>query len=527
MARKIAIIGGGIAGLSTGCYGRMNGYDTEIFEMHTAPGGVCTGWLRKGYTFDGCLHFLVGTGPGSAVHRIWQELGAFTGKRVIDHEVFGDVVLPDGRKLVQYADLDRLVEGLKSAARGASWRPRDAESGAGLDGHDRAALDTLAADAKLWGSFRMPMGNASSAKRPGPLAMLRGMWKIRRYLPVMRRFRGSVDDFAARFHSADLKCFFRSIVPFRRMPAMVLLMLLAAAHRKDSGWPEGGSRRLAESIAERYAELGGVIHYGAKVEQIIVRDGRAVGVRLADGSEHFADEVISAADGRATLFGMLGGRFLSPALTEVYTTMPLYTPLMQVSFGIRKDLTRAGLPRLTTASFDRPLRFGSTEVPWVFLNNYAFDPTLSPAGKSAVTVMFMSPWEVWEPLARDREAYRAEKAAVLRDAAAWLESFIPGISTDIEVTDVSTPLTTVRYTGNYHASYEGWLPTPQTLRVKIEKRLPGLSHFSMVGQWTAPAAGLPSVAADGRVVIQELCAQDGKAFRTSLPVEPARVRAAS
>ncbi len=99
MARKIVIIGGGIAGLSTGCYGRMNGYDTEIFEMHTIPGGVCTGWQRKGYTFDGCLHFLVGTGPANPLHQVWQEVGAFDPKRVVDHEVFGDIVLPDGRVL--------------------------------------------------------------------------------------------------------------------------------------------------------------------------------------------------------------------------------------------------------------------------------------------------------------------------------------------------------------------------------------------------------------------------------------------
>ncbi len=41
MGRRIAIIGGGIAGLSAGCYGRMNGYETEIFEMHTPRRAVC------------------------------------------------------------------------------------------------------------------------------------------------------------------------------------------------------------------------------------------------------------------------------------------------------------------------------------------------------------------------------------------------------------------------------------------------------------------------------------------------------
>jgi phytoene dehydrogenase-like protein len=135
-------------------------------------------------------------------------------------------------------------------------------------------------------------------------------------------------------------------------------------------------------------------------------------------------------------------------------------------------------------------------------------------GKSALSLLFLSPWERWEKLVGDRQGYLAEKARVLADATAWLESRFPGISADIEATDVATPLTTVRYTGNYHGSYEGWRPTAETMKVRIPKSLPGLAGFSMVGQWTAPFAGLPSVAADGRVAIKELCSQDGREFRT-------------
>jgi phytoene dehydrogenase-like protein len=138
---------------------------------------------------------------------------------------------------------------------------------------------------------------------------------------------------------------------------------------------------------------------------------------------------------------------------------------------------------------------------------------MAPGGKSALSLLFPSPWENWENLAADRPAYLAEKARILADATAWLESRFPGISADIEVTDVATPLTTVRYTGNFHASYEGWQPTVETMKLKIAKRLPGLAGFSMVGQWTAPFAGLPTVSMDGRIVIQEMCTQDGKEFR--------------
>ena len=63
--RSIAIIGAGVAGLATGCYAQMNGYHTQIFDMHGLPGGVCTSWRRDGYVFDGCLQWLMGSRPGS------------------------------------------------------------------------------------------------------------------------------------------------------------------------------------------------------------------------------------------------------------------------------------------------------------------------------------------------------------------------------------------------------------------------------------------------------------------------------
>ncbi len=63
--KSIIIIGGGIAGLSAGCYGQMNGFRTRIFEMHKKPGGLCTCWKRQGYVVNGCVHWLVGTGPNS------------------------------------------------------------------------------------------------------------------------------------------------------------------------------------------------------------------------------------------------------------------------------------------------------------------------------------------------------------------------------------------------------------------------------------------------------------------------------
>lgn len=65
--KKVIIIGAGMAGLSAGCHLQMSDYDTEIYELGSTPGGLCTGWERNGYSFDGCIHWLVGTKPSVSI----------------------------------------------------------------------------------------------------------------------------------------------------------------------------------------------------------------------------------------------------------------------------------------------------------------------------------------------------------------------------------------------------------------------------------------------------------------------------
>ena len=103
MAKKVIIIGAGIAGLSAGCYARMNGYDSEIYEMHDKPGGLCTAWQRKGYTIDGCLHWLAGSSPDSGFYHFWEELGMMQGKQVINMDQFFRIEGKDGEVFTVYS----------------------------------------------------------------------------------------------------------------------------------------------------------------------------------------------------------------------------------------------------------------------------------------------------------------------------------------------------------------------------------------------------------------------------------------
>lgn len=83
--------------------------------------------------------------------------------------------------------------------------------------------------------------------------------------------------------------------------------------------------------------------------------------------------------------------------------------------------------------------------------------------------------------------------------------------------DVATPMTWEHYTGNWQASYEGWLITTKTFGMRMPKTLPGLKNFYMCGQWVELGGGVPTAAMSGRNVIQIICKRDKKPFVTKIP----------
>lgn len=142
--------------------------------------------------------------------------------------------------------------------------------------------------------------------------------------------------------------------------------------------------------------------------------------------------------------------------------------------------------------------------------NYWFDTTMAPEGKTSIALRFESPWELWEKM--DEAAYQAEKLQIAKDATALLEKEYPGILEFIEVTDVATPKTDVKYTGVKDGAYEGFFPSKHNLMKSLKMQLPKLRNFYMAGQWLYPGGGLPPSAQSGKWVIQLICKKEKQKF---------------
>src|SRR5690606_5696299 len=224
---------------------------------------------------------------------------------------------------------------------------------------------------------------------------------------------------------------------WENIPLMVGMFLLAYLANRNAAFPAGGSLAFAGAIARRYEALGGKIHYKADVERILVEGNKAVGLRLYDDSIHMADAVISAADGRDTLFSMLGEEYLGPGLKRLYNgSLPLHSQV-QASWGVARDMS--AVPHWATYLLEKPELIGGLERTALGVKHYAFDPSLAPEGKAVVEVMLESTYDYWQRI-YGRRLYDTEQRQVCDQVTEHLERIYPGIRNQIEVSDVVTPL---------------------------------------------------------------------------------------
>lgn len=489
-SRRLLVIGGGIAGLCAAVYARRCGYDVELLEQHDTPGGLATSWTRGPYTFETCLHWLLGSSPASPMFGQWRELFDIDRLRFIYPEEFVRIEAPGGQALSIYTNVERMEDTLLRRS------PADAEA---IRDFSRTVREFA----------RLPVPDPCAH---GPTAWL-GYLRLLPKAARLRRFAGmSVAEYGARFRDPLIRAFFDA-GESSQMMAITLAFALGWMGAGLAGYPLGGSRAVIRLIAENLQRLGARLRLSASVQRILVEQGAAVGVQLESGETVRGDRVLSAADGYATLQKLLGGRYTEPRLETAYSKWKPYPSYVQVSLGIAQELS--GLPGFGSRLLEAPLPVDpDTQLKQLSYRCFHFDPHFAPAGKTALTC-FLPTYNChyWMELhEREPQRYRAEKARIAELVIGVLEQTHPGLCAGIEVTDVSTPATVVRFTGNWRGSMEGWLPTPQIGLRSLPNRLPGLANFYMAGQWVMPGGGLPGGLMSARAAIRDLCAQDGVHF---------------
>lgn len=495
MKKRIAIIGGGIAGLTAGIYAQKAGFDSTVYEQHSIVGGECTGWDRDGFHIDGCLHWLTGTKRGTELYKMWQEVGALGTVDIYQPDSFATVEMK-GKTVTIHRNLSKLKAHLME-----------------VSPEDESEIEKFCNSIEKCLDYEMP------STKPVDLMGWRDKWQVAKSMkdiaPVISQLsRISVKDYLKRFKSPVLREALKTGI-HEDYSAHVLPFTFATFICGNGGRPRGGSRELAWRMEEKYRSLGGELKLHTKVKKIEINKGYAQGMVLANGRTVFADYVIPACDTRVVLDHLLQRKYHEKQLEAMYADSekyPLFT-CVYASFRVDEDLS--DYPGDYVFETKNPVYFEDRILEQLAWQHYCYEPSFAPPGKSVVIIYISASFDWWKEKAHNQFEYSAAKWKLGKRLIQAMEEKFPELTDKIHLLDMATPLTYERYCSAYRGAYMSFGVTPKGKQLVHDGKIKGIKNLYMCGQWLMPPGGLPVALVTGKWAIQRISEEENLSLDVS------------
>lgn len=466
------IIGAGIGGLVCANYLAKSGAKVVLVEKHYVPGGFCSSFKRGMYYFDAGAHYLGSCRPAGQV-----------GKLIADHQLEkkltlircepSEVVVSKHRETFIFSDVARTIDEFKKNFIG------EAESIRRFF-HYIVNTDPLQLYVDLKGTT----------------------------------FRSLLDQY---FKNWELKSVLSTLLgniglPSSRAAALTSVFLFREFIFDGGYYPKGGMQRFPDALLERFQEYGGVALLLSPAEKIFLNDtGRVQSVRVKylgrKSIEISAKAVVANCDPFQVHDKLLSGVAISSGRGRFEKRLPTASAFM-VHLGVNHDIAleakyhcniwsyqRGDIDEYYEGVMDGKVDFGLDSFLFCSIPSF-HDPELIPKDHHSIQIIIAAPYY-------ERSVWEGYKEKLAHDVLNRLDQFIPGIGQWVEVRQVATPPTLVKYTWNYRGAMYGWASTPdQVGRRRLSEETP-VEGLYMVGHWTGVPSGhsgIPTVVTSGRNV---------------------------
>ena len=485
----LIVVGSGLGGLCCAAIAGWHGLEVLVLEAHDRPGGAAHGFERRGFQFESGPSLWSGLGRWPSTNPLAQVLRAVGEELpVIPYREWG-LLLPEGQLRIGVG-ADPFLAVLRQL-RGPAVADEWAAFMAWLEPYCRAAtaLPLLA--------LRPGLGMAGVLGARGSAALLR-------HAPRMAALGGAFGPLARRhlrdpflLHWVEMLSFLISGLPLDQTSAAAMATLFGEWFQSDAAldYPAGGSPAVVAALVRGLERQGGRVRCGAAVQQILVTDGKAVGVRLADGEELRAGRgVVSNASPWDTL-ALLPPDALSRRWREQTAATPACASFLHWHLGLRGD-GLDGLPIHHVWVGDWQRGIGAERNMVVLSMPSRLDPSLAPAGHHVLHgyTPANEPWELWRDLEPGSTAYnalKAERCAVFHQV---LGQLVPDLAERIVVELQGTPLTHRRYLNVHQGSYG---PAIGADRSPFPGGSTPIEGLVLCGAGVFPGIGVPPVAVSG------------------------------
>jgi phytoene dehydrogenase-like protein len=487
------IIGAGLGGLSCAAAFARQDFKALVLEHHNKPGGYATTFKRKGYVFDVSLHSTT-VGERNGIHNLIPGFPEIKDIEFVPHHNLYRLIMPDYDIRVPQKNLPGYIEIL------TNHFPEEKEGIQGIFDD----MEGLAKDIE------------KISKAQGQVNMM----TFRKDYPYLsqsvNQTWGQMLD--VRVKNARLKSIISGLWGYYGLPPSKLASLYYAmptiGYLQEGGYyPVGKSQKISNALMKFIKDRGGKVVLGKGVDKILVQDHSAYGVKTADGREFTGKVVVSNANAYDTFHTMVDEDDHLKSYLDRMDTFTASLSTFQVFLGLKKDLVNKVGIKDTEIFYeiDYDIEAKYKAALNADVENQGFGLTLydnlykgySPEGKNTLNIINLQGYSHWEQYETNyfqgkKKAYRKEKkrmADIMIDKVE--ETLLPGLKKAIEVKEIGTPLTNVRYTKNYRGAIYGW---DQTLDNCIPRRLPHrtpIQNLYLAGGWTQPGGGYGAVIPSG------------------------------
>lgn len=505
----VVVIGSGIGGLS--CAGLLARYqqDVLVLESHARPGGAAHSFKNNGFKFESGPSLFSGfqsRGPqANPLAQVLDALGESIPCAKYDSWM---VYLPEGeflsrigpteffKDLENYASLDavkewkKLLDAILPLSAAAMALPPLSIRG------DWGVLSTAA--------VRYGPSLLKSFVQMGPQGALGATKLLRPFSEIMDSLQLK-DPFIRNW--VDLLSFLLAGVKSNGILSAEMIYMFAEWYKPGCSleYPLNGSDEVVHALVRGMQKFGGRLSLGSHVENIVVENGRAIGVKLRNGQFIRAKKAVVSNASMWDTLNLLPEEALSKSYQDRIKMTPQCESFMHLHLGfdaegIRKDL---GIHHIVVNDWDRGVDADQNVV--LISVPSVLSPHMAPPGKHILHAYTpgTEPFELWEGLDRRSAEYKklkAERAEVLWRAVE--RALGPGFDREkCEVKLVGTPLTHKRYLRRNRGTYG---PAIQAGKGNFPGHSTPITKLFCCGDSTFPGIGVPAVAASGAIVANSL-----------------------
>lgn len=493
----VVVIGSGVGGLTCASLLSKEGLKVLVLEQSHRIGGCCSNYDHDGFKPDVGAVFVIG-------HEMYYKLFELLDLRLEDYldyrliDPVYDIILDDGTRTLLPRDIDEMADVV------ASISPVD------VNGYYRYCNDMKKIFDLYLGALEVPMPELRDITKLTSLARFAARKELLPSLSVNARLASRTLDKVVNSYFEDdrIRLLFGWENLYAALPAFRctgLLSMITYMGRMGYYYPKGGMIAIPEALRKIMEGFGGEIKFETRVEKIVVKNGKAQGVRLVGGDEVSARAVISNAHSRTTYLDLVGPEHLPWAVKRAVRNQPCSIPAPTFYVGLKEkmDSVRSHFTVLLTGRqkfdnlfhefYDKGLLYRPDDGAFLVSCASHDDPDLAPEGKQVLSAIYIAPYKLkyheWDDIAEEW----AWDCIDSLDRRAF-----PGLKSNVEWVDSVTPVELERRLLLPEGSFFGLEMSGSNMGpFRPNYRSRSIEGLYLTGQCTNPGGGVPLVMLSG------------------------------